>query len=156
MLRRADQRAEDILADARRQATELVARAQRAGEAELIRAREQGAEQAAPLAAAERSRSRHRARSAVLDARLVVRDQLAGQIRAAVCALRNDPDYPLWRERLAGLAARAAGPAAAVTEHPEGGVVARSAGVVVDCSLPRLADRAVDALGSRIAGMCDQ
>jgi len=34
--------------------------------------------------------------------------------------------------------------------RPEGGVVARSGGIVVDCTLPRLAGVAVDELGDQV------
>ena len=68
--------------------------------------------------------------------------------------LRDRPGYPQLRDRLAALAVRTAGPGAVVSEHPRGGVVARGATALADCSLPRLADRAVAALDARIAGLC--
>ena len=52
---------------------------------------------------------------------------------------------------LSALAAGAAGPGATVTAHRAGGVVARSDRAVVDCSLPRLASLAVDALGDEVS-----
>ena len=45
-------------------------------------------------------------------------------------------------------------PWAVVSEHPDGGVIARAGGVVVDCSLPRLADEAIAALAARIDLIC--
>ena len=48
------------------------------------------------------------------------------------------------------MAERAAGPGATVTADQAGGVVARSGRAVVDCSLPRLAALAVDALGDQV------
>ena len=117
----------------------------------MAQARADGAAQATPVAAAELSRSRRAARSVALGASLAAHDEIAGRIRAAILGLRDEPGYPELRDRLASAARQAAGPQAEVSEHPAGGVVARAGGVVVDCSLPRLADRAVAALGPRIA-----
>ena len=57
--------------------------------------------------------------------------------------------------RLTRLAGLAAGPGAVVTAVPGGGFVAESPGVVVDCSLTRLANLAVAALGAGRAGFVD-
>ncbi len=154
LLRRAAQEATDILAVASDEADALLARARRDAEAEVERARAAGAAQAEPVAAAELGRSRRTARSAMLGAELRTHDEIAGQIRSAVLGLRDEPGYPALRDRLAAMARRRAGPGAQVTEHPDGGVIARTGGVVVDCSLPRLADRAIEELGTRIAGLC--
>ena len=67
--------------------------------------------------------------------------------------LRTDPGYQGLLSRLTTLATRAAGPNAAITVQPEGGVVARSDGIVVDCTLPRLAGRAVDELGDQVRAL---
>ncbi len=154
LLQRAGQEAEATLTRARGEAAALVAQASREAEAAVTRAAQDGAAQARPVAAAELSRARRAVRSAALGRETRTRDEVAGQIREAVCALRDEPDYSQFRDRLADLALRAAGPDADVSEHPDGGVIARAGGVVVDCSLPRLADRAVEALGARIAGLC--
>src|SRR5271166_5666854 len=56
-------------------------------------------------------------------------------------------------ERTVSLARTArleAGPGGTVTASEDGGVVARSPGVLVDCSLPRLADLATEALGGEV------
>jgi len=102
------------------------------------------------LAAAERSQGRARAQAIVLGAREAALDRLREQIRTAVAGLRDEPGYPQLVARLSGLAAAEAGPGAAVGTHPEGGVVARSRRVVVDYSLPRLAELATQALGGRV------
>ncbi len=154
MLRRAAERAGLITGQASDAAAALVAEARRNAAAAVAQARADGAAQAAPVAAAELGRSRRAARSVALGANLAAYDEIAARIRAAILGLRDEPDYPELRDRLAGAARRAAGPRAAVTEHPAGGVVARAGGLVVDCSLPRLADRAVAALGPRIARLC--
>ena len=75
---------------------------------------------------------------------------LRAQVIAAVGGLQTEPGYQSLLSRLAAMATQAAGPGAAVTVQPDGGVVARSPGVVVDCTLPRLAVLAVDELGDQV------
>ncbi len=154
MLRRAAERADLITGQARDAAATLVTQARRNADAAVAQGRADGAAQAAPVAAAELSRSRRAARSVALGANLAAHDEIAARIRAAVLGLRDEPGYPELRDRLASAARQAVGPRAEVSEHPAGGVVARAGGMVVDCSLPRLADRAVAALGPRIARLC--
>ena len=154
MLQRAARRADQIAGQARAAAAALAAEARGNADAVVERARADGAARARPVAAAELSRSRRAARSVSLGANLAVYDEIAGRIRAAVLGLRDEPGYPALRDRLAGAASQVAGPQAEVSEDPAGGVVARAGAVVVDCSLPRMADRAVAALGPRIARLC--
>lgn len=151
LLRRAREQAGRIVAGARRRAEEMTLRAERdAGD--LVReARDAGRAQAVPAAAARRNRGRRDARSIVLGAQREVYEELCGRVRAAVCGLRDDPGYGQLMARLTATAAQVAGPGASVTEDSAGGVVARGPGVVVDCSLPRLADAAVDGLGADVA-----
>jgi vacuolar-type H+-ATPase subunit E/Vma4 len=151
MLRRAAGQADWILADARRQAEAIVGQARRDASDAVSRGRAAGRAQAAPMRAAELSRGGRQARSIVLSAQRDARDELTGRVRATVAGLRDEPGYGLLRERLTRLALLAAGPQATVAEHPAGGVVAQAPGVLVDCSLPRLADRAVAALGGQVA-----
>jgi hypothetical protein len=150
MLRRAAGRADLLVADARRAAQALLTQARTDAAAAVTMAREDGQAQAEPLAVAERNRGRHDARAILLGADLLARDELADRIRAAIRGLRDQPGYPELRDRLAALAGSVAGPGATVSEHPDGGVIARAPGVLVDCSLPRLAERAIDRLGRRI------
>lgn len=154
MLRRATQDAAAAVASARDEAAALIAQAQADAGALMARATAQGAAQAAPVAMAELSRGRQAARSVTLGADLAVRDEVVRRMKAAVLALRDRPDYLRLLARLSVLAASAAGPGAVVTAHPDGGVVATSGGVTVNCSLPRLADRAVAVLDARITALC--
>lgn len=150
LLREAVDRADRIVADARLDAeTQLAAARVRADEL-VARARADGQAAAAVLATADLGRGRQAARAVLLDADRRACDALAARIRSAVCGLRDQPGYAEIRERLAALALRAAGPGASVSEHPDGGVLAERPGITVDCSLPRLADVAVDALGPKI------
>jgi hypothetical protein len=154
MLRQASERAGHIIGQAQAAAEATVARAREAAREAVEAARASGVEQAQPVAAAELNRGRRAARTIELAAALSAHEQIAGRIRQAVLTLRDDADYPMLRARLSARAAEAAGPGAQLTEHPLGGVIARGDGIVVDCSLPRLADRAIAALDPRITGLC--
>lgn len=129
----------------------LLARARAEAEAILTEAGRQGAADGAALAAAERARQRRRARGLVLKAERQAYEALQERSRAAARGLHKDPGYPALRQRLTRLALAAAGPGAVVAEQPDGGVVAEAPGVRVDCSLDRLAARAVEALGGEVA-----
>jgi vacuolar-type H+-ATPase subunit E/Vma4 len=154
MLRRASAEAEAITAAARRDAATLLAAARRDADAALSQARADGIAQAAPLAAAERNRGRRAARETLLAAERGVRDEAERRIRDAVLRLRGQPGYGELRDRLADVCRAAAGPGAQVQEHPAGGVVARAPGILVDCSLPRLADVVIGQLGEQIRELC--
>jgi hypothetical protein len=82
----------------------------------------------------------------LLGARREMQEELRSRVRAAVGGLRDEPGYDQLLERLTGMARQAAGADAVLTAPAAGGVVARLADVLVDCSLPRLADLAVEAL----------
>jgi hypothetical protein len=131
----------------------LLARARAEAEAVLAEARRQGTADGAALAAAEHARQRRRARGLVLEAERLAYEALQERSRVAVGALRQDPGYPALRQRLTRLALDAAGTGAVAGEHPDGGVIAQAPGVRVDCSLDRLAARAVEGLGGEVAGL---
>ncbi len=153
--------ADRLRRDAKDQADRIRAMARAEAAAILARAREQEAAifAAARAAAAERSqpqttltlrRAHETARGAVLAAQCAAHDELAARIRAAVAALPNQPGYEQFDQRIARLAAQAAGPAAELRPEPGGGFVARAPGVVVDCSFDRLADLAMTILGPAV------
>lgn len=150
MLRAARTDAERIVAQARVQAAAVVQDARRRADQAVELAEAHGRADGSLAAAVERSRGRELARSVVLGAQREAREELRNQVLGAVSGLRNEPGYGQLLTRLAAMAAQAAGPDATVTVQPAGGVVARSRGVVVDCTLPRLADLAVDALGDQV------
>ncbi len=145
---RADAAAVLAAADEDEAATMAAARAQVADLAGA--ARREGAADATAMLAADRARGRREARRIELSARQEVWDQLRSRARAAVTALRDDPGYGRLRDRLAARARELAGPDAVISEPPEGGVVAVSAGRRWDLSLPALAERAVGALGPEV------
>lgn len=132
--------AETVLADARDQAAAIAARA-----------RALGASDGKVAAAAHRAQSRRSVRALLLGAERDAYEQLRGQVRSAVCGLRDDPCYPRLLARLTELARAAAGPGAVVTAHPAGGVTARAPGKFVDCSLPRIAEIALGGLGAEVS-----
>jgi vacuolar-type H+-ATPase subunit E/Vma4 len=142
--------ADRILAEARAQAAATVRQARRDADEAAGQARARGRAETAPLAAAERRRGREQARSIVLGAQRQAHEELRAQVLAAAGGLQDEPGYERLVARLTALAERAAGPGATVAADPAGGVVARSARAVVDCSLPRLARLAVDALGDQV------
>lgn len=150
MLEMARSEADRVLAAARDEADALLRRARDDASRAIGMAVAQGRADAAPLAAAERSRGRARARSIMLAAQRAAYDQLCRQILAGAGQLRGEPGYGPLLARLTAMATRAAGPGATVVYPPAGGVLARSGQVVVDCSLPALADRAVQALGDQV------
>lgn len=150
LLAEAREEAGRIVAAARAEAEAITEQARQAGEGTVLAARSEGAAAGAALAAAERGRGRARARAIVLAARREAQLRLREEIAAALARLPDEPGYAGLLSRLSALAADAAGPGASVARSPAGGVVARSGQVVVDCSLPRLADLAIEALGGRV------
>jgi vacuolar-type H+-ATPase subunit E/Vma4 len=142
--------ADRILAAAHAEADELLRAADAEAERAVALAREQGRAQAVPPAAAERRRGRARARAIVLSAQREAYDDLYRQVLAGADALRAEPGYGPLVDRLTVMATRAAGPEATVTTPAAGGVVARSGQTVVDCSLPRLAGLAMQALDDEV------
>ena len=148
--RDAEDQAAQIGAAARDTAADIRQRAHRDAAAMIDQAAATAAATADPLAAAELRRARDAARAATLSAQREAYDELCSRVRAAVAALPGQPDYEQLRQRIARLATRTAGPGARLTPEPTGGVVARSPGVIVDCSLDRLADLAVARLDAAI------
>ena len=146
MLGRARTQASQILAEARHRAAETIGLARRQAAGQLARARQQGQADAEPLVAAQRGSGRRAARSHVLAAQREAYEELHAQVGGAVGMLAREPGYERLRAQLSHAAARLAGPGAEVTEDPAGGVTATAPGIVVDCSLPRLAGAAAHAV----------
>jgi vacuolar-type H+-ATPase subunit E/Vma4 len=147
MRRDAEAEAARLRSAARAEAAALTQRAHRDA-AQTVAAAEADAAAAAPLTAGELRRAHAAARSAVLSAQRQACDELRSQVRAAVALLPGQSGYDRLMDRISGLAGQAAGPTAWLTLAPGGGVLARATGVIVDCSLDRLADLAVAELGS--------
>jgi vacuolar-type H+-ATPase subunit E/Vma4 len=150
MLHRAHDHAAEIVAQARGRADEMLATAGAEAARSVAQARETGRQQAIPLSATQSNRGRRDAQSIRLRAQREAYEEFRAQVHAAVSKLRDEPGYGPLRRRLSEMAVRLAGPGAALTEDPGGGVIARAPGIMVDCSLPRLADAAIEALGSQV------
>lgn len=153
LLQAARAQAADIVARARRDAAALLADARRDAAETVERGRAEGQAQAGPLAAARLSHGRQEARAQLLRARREAYDELRRQVRAAVAGLPAEPGYPRLLAGLTRAALAAAGPGATASSHPDGGVVATGPGVVVDCSLPALADQAVAAVSPQLGSL---
>ncbi len=153
LLARAQAEADRARAEAATVADAVVARARQQAAVVLEQAREQGAADGAQLTAAAQAVAARRVRGLLLAAQRQAYETLRQRGRAAARALREDPDYPALRERLARMARERAGPDAIVMDAPDGGVIAEAPGRRVDCSLGTLADRAVDALGAEVEGL---
>jgi vacuolar-type H+-ATPase subunit E/Vma4 len=150
MLRDAADKAARILANARREADGITAQARREAEQTLSLARAAGRARAAAQADVLRQQARSDARSALLGAQREAYDELRARVRLAVDELRSEPGYERLLGALTKMARLEAGPGATVTACEDGGVVARAPGVLVDCSLLRLADLSVEALDGEV------
>lgn len=117
------------------------------------RARSRGEAEAEEVLATGRARARRTVRSADLAARAAAYRRLRTEVVAAVRRLRDEPDYPRLRARLADEARRLLGPDAVITDAAGGGVYGRTAAARVDCSLDAFAERAVAALGPELDGL---
>jgi len=151
--RDAEEQAARLRAAAHTQAADTVRQAHRDAREALAGAQAAAAAIAAPLTAAELREARGRARSAVLTAQRAACDELRRLVRDGVAALPGQPGYDQLLNGITRRARHAAGPRAELTAALDGGVVARGPGVVVDCSLARLADLAVAELGPKVADL---
>jgi vacuolar-type H+-ATPase subunit E/Vma4 len=150
LLRQATAEADRIAEEARGTAAAILRQARSAADEAVALAPAQGRADAALAAATEQARGREQARSIVLGAQREAYEELCARVLAAADGMRDEPGYRRLLSRLITMATRAAGPDAAAAVQPEGGVVARSDGIVVDCTLPRLAGVAVDELGDQV------
>lgn len=153
--RRADDEAAAMVRRASDAATAMIRRARHGAEEAASTAAADGRAQASLVAEARLGRSRRSAREQLLAADLAIYQDLADRIRSAVLSLRVYPSYSRLRARLAERASSVAGAGAMITEPEGGGAMATAPGVVVDCSLGRMADRAIIALGPAIAALCE-
>jgi vacuolar-type H+-ATPase subunit E/Vma4 len=142
--------ADRMLGDAEAESTATLAAARSTAERLLVEARELGAADGTQVARLVSARTRRQSRSALLDARREVYDELRAHCLQAVLQLPGRPAYPGLLARLTAQARATLGPEAAITEHPQGGIVASTPGRHLDLSLPTLTEEAVTALGVRI------
>ncbi|MFH8475749.1 hypothetical protein [Streptomyces sp. NPDC018000] len=114
----------------------------------MEQARREGAAEGAAAGAAELLRARWNARACEQAARREAYEELHRQVTERFRALRYTADYPGVLDRLERRARQLLGPDATVAEHPDGGVIAHTAGRRSDFTLDALAARALDRLGA--------
>jgi vacuolar-type H+-ATPase subunit E/Vma4 len=153
LLRAAQTDAEALLAGAEREATALLDQARAEARTIIDEARLQGDADGAETARGILVRARREARSRTLTARRESYEELRGVAAERVRELRGTAGYPSLRERLEHRARVLLGPAAEVTEHSDGGVLAQAPGRRVDLSLTALADRALDRMGGEVRSL---
>lgn len=135
----ADREVANRLADARSHVAGLLTSTSAAADADV-----------AAIAEEARARARRQERAIVLAAQQSAFERLRSQSHLAVRGLRADPAYPTLLERLTAAARHHLGSGAVVREHPDGGVLAETAGRRLSLSLDAAADRALDAMGARV------
>ncbi|MFF5157669.1 hypothetical protein ACFY3N_15675 [Streptomyces sp. NPDC000348] len=148
LLRTTHADAEALLSRTGREADALLGRARAEARAILEEARRQGAAEGADAARGLLVGARREARSRTLAARREAYEELRREATGRVRGLRATRGYALLRERLEHRARALLGSGAEVSEHPDGGVVARAPGRRADLSLTALADRALDRTGA--------
>ncbi|MZF85986.1 V-type ATP synthase subunit E [Streptomyces sp. SID5643] len=142
LLARTEQEVAAVLDQARAEAGGILDEARRQGEAD-------GADTARDLLV----RARREARSRTLAARREAYDELRREAAERAGNLRRANGYASLRERLEHRARVLLGPTAEVSEHADGGVVARAPGRRVDLSLTALADRALERMGAEVRSL---
>ncbi|MFC4463626.1 hypothetical protein ACFPH6_03240 [Streptomyces xiangluensis] len=150
LLRAAHADAEALLARTEREAAALLDQARAEARAILDEARRQGESDGADAARDLLVRARREARSRALAARRKSYDELRLEAAERVRELRGTDGFASLRERLEHRARVLLGADAEVSEHADGGVVARVPGRRVDLSLTALADRALDRMGAEV------
>ena len=156
---------EALLADARREAEEVRATAERDAavavrtahdEAERMEAaaRADGEAEARAVAAAELAMARRRARELVLAARRDAYQRAVTEARRAASELRRVAGYAALVDGLSELARGQLGHDAVVSIDDEvGGVVAQAGSRSVDYRLPVIAERCLAALGPKVEAL---
>ncbi|WP_298460816.1 hypothetical protein [uncultured Cellulomonas sp.] len=125
LLARAQADAQDVRADASRQAADRLAAAQRQAEEILVAARARGADDAQVLVRSRRADARRAARGVVLGARALAQEELR---RRAADAVRAQLADPVTRGRLVAQLQARLGPGTVVHDAPDGGLLAASPG----------------------------
>jgi vacuolar-type H+-ATPase subunit E/Vma4 len=139
-LRKAHQRKDELLGEARRTADQMLATARADGEAE-----------ATAVVNARLAQSRREARRSVLNAQRDLYDELRRRCRVAATALAEDPGYEELRRQLVERALAQLGSDVTVTDGVDGGVLASAGDRHLDLTLPTLAERALDRSDAEVA-----
>lgn len=142
-----------MLAEVDAEADAIMAAAQRDADAIRSAARAEGESDAAAVLTAEHARVRRQARAVVLAAQREAYDELRSQVVRALSAVRDDPGYQPWRDRLAEQARTVLGTDAVVSEPAEGGVIAEKNGRRAHYTLVGLADHVITSMGADVEGL---
>ncbi|CAL9656869.1 V-type proton ATPase subunit E [Streptomyces sp. enrichment culture] len=153
LLRAAHADADALLARTGRQAATLLDDARAEARAILDEARRQGEADGSDAARDLLVRARREARSRTLAARREAYEGLRREAAERVGRLRRTDGYAALRAGLEHRARVLLGAAAEVSEHADGGVVARAPGRRIDLSLTALADRALDRMGGEVRSL---
>lgn len=140
--RAAADQAQAVLDDARHEVDRIRSEAVAQGEAE-----------ARSAAALRSARVRRQAHETVLTRRNDLRLALQREVAQSARALRDDPRYPDLLARLTARCRSVLGPAAVVSESPEGGVVAVAGSRRLDLSLPVLAAGAITSMTPEMSAL---
>lgn len=145
----------DAIRDAaRRDADGVVEAARRDAERMVAVARADGEAEARRVSAIGLARARREAREQVLSARRAAVERLLAAAARAAVALRGDAGYPELLDGLGRAARGQLGDDAVVrVDTRAGGLVATAGSRSVDYRLDVLADRCVEAMGSRIEAL---
>jgi vacuolar-type H+-ATPase subunit E/Vma4 len=145
--------ADQVAADANRDAALLVDGAERDAEREIERANRRGAQSAEVRAAGMIAQARGDAHQAILSARQDVRSRLHDAVHVAAQDLRADIRYQALLDELERLARGQLGADAEIERDPDqqGGIIAVADSRRVDYTLAALANRALDAHADQVA-----
>lgn len=151
LLRRASADADRVVESARRDADAAAAAARTLADAGVQQVAADAEAQALGELTITRTESRRDARTAELAAQRDAYDEFRRRVLASVVALQRDPAYPGLRDRLIARARHVLGPDAAISDAPDGGVIAETRGRRLDLSLSAIAERAVAAAGVEVS-----
>ncbi|MEU5644467.1 hypothetical protein [Streptomyces milbemycinicus] len=150
LLREAAAEARELLDCADREAGALIAEARARARSLLEEARRQGERDGAAAGRGIRARARRTARAGELAARGQTYEELRSRAVARIRETWGTTAHPALLDRLRERARQLLGPAAEVTDAPDGGVVAQLANRRADYTPDTLAERAVDRLGAEV------
>lgn len=153
ILRGAADDAEQMIADARQEAARIVEQGRETAQQITETARAAGEAAAASVAAEQGAALERRLRRELLVAQDNAYRQWRRRGTEAVLRLRDEPDYPGWRDLLRGTASAVLGADAQVKDDPDGGVVAQLGHRRMDLSLSALAERVLDRLAPEVDGL---
>jgi vacuolar-type H+-ATPase subunit E/Vma4 len=153
LLRRAGADAQRVIDDAHDEASRIVAQARDTARQVVQTARAATQAAAAALIADEAAAFRRAMRRDLLAAQDDVYQQWRRSAAHAVLSLRDQPEYPRWRDMLTRSAPATLGANARVVDDPAGGIVAQADNRRIDLSLSAIAARALDRIAPEADGL---